>query len=206
MFSFQYTFFNHSNLFLSLLALLHFIRPMVSLTEYFGGMIIIVWIWSTWIFCSTISTPGMSFSTFGHICVRYSFTPGFRIRLRYFGIHTTWYSVRYTECPDSLFSMIHKFIPKYLRAGIHPRACPWNSAARIEVSVVRTVMEMVPMPEPHVRLQRVALRSSSGSKYLPGIRQPESENKNSHVISFFMVPQTTKLTFFFISHAAFLSL
>ncbi len=132
MFSFQYTFFNHSNLFLSLLALLHFIRPMVSLTEYFGGMIIIVWIWSTWIFCSMISTIGMSFSIFGHICVRYSFTPGFRIRLRYFGIHTTWYSVRYTECPDSLFSMIHKFIPKYLRACIHPRACPWNSAARLE--------------------------------------------------------------------------
>ncbi len=41
MFSFQYTFFNQANFFLSLLALLLFIRPMTSLTEYFGGMIII---------------------------------------------------------------------------------------------------------------------------------------------------------------------
>src|SRR5512135_924163 len=117
MFSFQYTFSSHLNFFLSLLALLHFIRPMTSLTEYFGGIIIIVCIWSTWIFCSTISTPGICLSIFGHISSRYSFTPEFRIRLRYFGIHTTWYSVRYTECPDSLFSTIHKSIPKYLRVA-----------------------------------------------------------------------------------------
>jgi len=117
MFSFQYTFSNHLYFFRSRLALWPLSRPITSLTAYFGGMIIIVWIWSTWICCSAISTPGICRSILGHIRAMYSFIPGFRMRLRYFGIHTTWYSVRYTVCPDSLFSTIHKFIPIYLRGA-----------------------------------------------------------------------------------------
>ena len=126
MFSFQYTLSNHVNFFLSLLALCPLICPITSLTEYLGGMIIIVWIWSTWIFCSNISTPGIPFNIFGHSLLRYSLTPVFRIFLRYFGIHTTWYSVRYTVCPDNRFSTIYQYT-KISPGIIHPRASPWNS-------------------------------------------------------------------------------
>jgi hypothetical protein len=131
MFSFQYTFPNHSNFFLSLLALCALIRPITSLTEYFGGMIMIVWIWSTWIFCSNISTPGIPFRIFGHNLFRYSLMPEFRIRLRYFGIHTTWYSVLYTECPDNRFSTVHQYT-KISPGLIHPRVNPWNSDMVLE--------------------------------------------------------------------------
>ena len=123
--SFQYTFSNHANFFLSMLALRPLIRPMTSLTEYLGGMITIAWIWSTCMLISTVSTPGISLNIFGKSLLRYPLTPGFRILRRYFGIHTIWYSVRYTPCPDTLFSTHSKNTK--ISSSIHPRACPWNS-------------------------------------------------------------------------------
>ena len=136
MFSFQYTSLSQVNFFLSLLALCPFSMPITSLTEYFGGMIITACIWSTWIFSSIISTPGIPLTIFGHSFFRYSLTPVFRIRLRYFGIHTTWYSVRYTECPDNLFSTIHQYT-KISPGIIHPRASPWNSDRVLEGTKVK---------------------------------------------------------------------
>ncbi|MCG2721404.1 MAG: PIN domain-containing protein, partial [Thermodesulfovibrionales bacterium] len=41
-------------------------------------------------------------------------------------IHTTWYSVLYTECPDNRFSTIYQYT-KISPGIIHPRASPWNS-------------------------------------------------------------------------------
>src|SRR5208283_1583682 len=90
-------------------------------------------IWATCIFCSNISTPGIPLNTFRHTFSRYSLTLAFRIHLRYFGIHTTWYSVRYTECPDNLFSTIHQYT-KRSPGIIHPRANPWNSDMVLEVT------------------------------------------------------------------------
>jgi hypothetical protein len=69
--SFQYTFSNNANFFLSMLALRPLIRPMTSLTEYLGGMIMIEWIWSTCMLISTISTPGISLNIFGKTLLGY---------------------------------------------------------------------------------------------------------------------------------------
>ena len=57
---------------------------------------------------------------FGKSFKTYALTPVFRMRRRYFGIHTMWYSVRYTLCPDTHVS-VHKLYP-IAAALIHPRA------------------------------------------------------------------------------------
>ena len=124
--SFQFTFSSHANFFLSMLALRPLILPMTSLTEYLGGMIMIVWIWSTCMLISTISTHSISLNIFGKTLLKYPLRLGFRIFRRYFVIHTTWYSVRYTPCPDTLF-FSHSKITK-ISSSIHPRVCPWNPA------------------------------------------------------------------------------
>jgi len=56
------------------------------------------------------------------------------MRLRYFGIQTTWYSVLYTLWPDKRFSIL----PAYQNIGdrIHPRASPWNSAIILDQAQV----------------------------------------------------------------------
>ena len=43
MFSFQYTFFSHGNFFLRWLLVIPFNLPITSLTAYFGGIIITMW-------------------------------------------------------------------------------------------------------------------------------------------------------------------
>ena len=110
--SFQYTCLIQGNFSRSLLEVNCLMRPMVSLTAYLGGIIITMWIWSMAMFFSRISQPGRLSSTCGKSFPRYPFTPGFRMRRRYFGIQTTWYSVRYTLCPENLVST-HIFYPLY---------------------------------------------------------------------------------------------
>ncbi len=130
MFSFQYTFFNQLNFFLRYLPVTPFTRPTTSLTAYLGGITITKCRWSFLTFCSTISHPGIISNTFGKSFKTYVLTPGFRMRRRYFGIQTIWYSVRYTLCPDTRVSM-HTLYP-IAAALIHPRASPWNSALRAD--------------------------------------------------------------------------
>ena len=50
------------------------------------------------------------------------------MRLRYFGIPTMWYSVRYTVWTDNLFFIATVY--QNIGGGIHPRLKAGNSAAR----------------------------------------------------------------------------
>jgi hypothetical protein len=146
MFSFQYTFFNQLNFFLRWLPVTPFMRPTTSLTAYFGGITITRCKWSLLMFLSTISHPGIIPITFGKSFSRYALTPGFRMRRRYWGIQTIWYSPRYTLCPENSVFM-HTLYP-IAAALIHPRAepvelCPsgrveWNFYCPIDATAHRS--------------------------------------------------------------------
>ena len=86
--SLQYRFPSHPNFFLSSLLVIPLIFPITALTAYLGGIIITMCIWSGCILYVTISHPGICSNTFGKSFTRYSLTPGFRMRWRYFGIQT----------------------------------------------------------------------------------------------------------------------
>jgi len=105
-FSFQCTLDSQENFFLNLLAIRAFILLITSDTLYLGSTTIItICMWSTWILYSMISHLERLLIIFGKSFFRYPRRPGFRIRRRYLGIHTRWYSVRYALCPDSLISI-----------------------------------------------------------------------------------------------------
>ena len=88
MLSFQYLFFNQSYFFLSRLLVIPFIFPTTVLSAYLGGIIITTCIWSGCILILFISHSGSCSITFGKSFIKYPFTAGFRMRCRYFGIHT----------------------------------------------------------------------------------------------------------------------
>jgi len=130
-FSLQYRLCSQPNFFLNSLLVRIFSCATTSLTAYLGGMIITMCMWSGCMLYLIISQSGICSSIFGKSFSRYAFTPGFRMRCRYFGIHTMWYSVRYAVWPDSRIST-HPFY--YLISPSHTFThghSPWNSALRV---------------------------------------------------------------------------
>ena len=113
----QYLLCNQLNFFLCSLLVLIFNCATTSLTAYLGGIIITMWTWFTCMLYLTISHPGICSMIFGKSSFRYSLTPGLKMRCRYFGIQTRWYSVQYVLCPECLIST-HLFYTSY-RHRIH---------------------------------------------------------------------------------------
>jgi len=112
-FSFQYTFSNHLNFFLSILADSPFNLPTTSEQLYFGGIIITRWRWS-FIFSSIPSssmiTPAIDLTILARIFLTYSETPGFRMRRRYLVHQQTWYWAWYGPWEERIY-----FIPPLYR-------------------------------------------------------------------------------------------
>ena len=55
------------------------------------------------------------------------------MRRRYFGIQTTWYSVRYTLWFETRLCT-HVFYLSIASAAFHPRACPGNSEMAFRIA------------------------------------------------------------------------
>ena len=111
-----------NNLYLSrkILDVFAFIFPTTPDTAYFGGITIMIWIWSFCTFNSCISTPGIVFASLYNSFFKWSLRPGFKSLSRYFVIHTTWYCTRYTLWFDRrtcILIFYHKVSPSAFTPG-----------------------------------------------------------------------------------------
>ena len=95
---------------------------------------------------SMISHPGISSIIFGIIFFKYPFTPGFRIRRRYFGIQTTWYSVRYALWPENLISIspLYHIVAYSFTHGLKSvELCPSGFLEEVRTTIVSSKIDIL---------------------------------------------------------------
>ena len=102
----QYTFLIHVKRLRISRLVLALIFPIISETEYFGGITIIKCTWSFWTLYFSISISGWCFWMSPKCFSTNRCRSPFNIFLRYFGIQTTWNSWWYAPWALSLISMI----------------------------------------------------------------------------------------------------